>query len=96
MVAYIIQRIFFMFITLIMVSVVTFAVIELPPGDFLDAYVSNLRASGDSLDEAEIASLRERFGWVCPSTNAITSGLVTSCCMAISAIPSAGTNRFPI
>ncbi len=62
MVAYIIQRIFFMFITLIMVSVVTFAVIELPPGDFLDAYVSNLRASGDSLDEAEIASLRERFG----------------------------------
>ncbi|MEZ4728801.1 MAG: ABC transporter permease [Caldilineaceae bacterium] len=62
MVHYIIQRLLFMVVTLFMVSIVTFAVIELPPGDFLDAYVSNLRASGDSLDDAEIASLRQRFG----------------------------------
>lgn len=62
MVQYIIQRLLFMVVTLFMVSIVTFAVIELPPGDFLDAYVSNLRASGDSLDDAEIASLRQRFG----------------------------------
>ncbi|MCB0064193.1 MAG: ABC transporter permease [Caldilineaceae bacterium] len=62
MVAYIIQRLVYMVITLAMVSVVTFAVIELPPGDFLDAYVANLRASGDSLDESEIESLRQRFG----------------------------------
>ncbi|MCB0110403.1 MAG: ABC transporter permease [Caldilineaceae bacterium] len=62
MVSYIIQRLLYMVVTLAMVSVVTFAVIELPPGDFLDAYVANLRASGDSLDEAEIASLRQRFG----------------------------------
>lgn len=62
MISYIIQRLFYMLITLAMVSVVTFAVIELPPGDFLDAYVSNLRASGDTLDDAEIESLRARFG----------------------------------
>ncbi|HRW10323.1 MAG TPA: ABC transporter permease [Caldilineaceae bacterium] len=62
MVSYIIQRLLYMVITLAMVSVVTFAVIELPPGDFLDAYVANLRASGDSLDESEIESLRQRFG----------------------------------
>ncbi|MEZ4863012.1 MAG: ABC transporter permease [Caldilineaceae bacterium] len=62
MVSYIIQRLLFMVVTLFMVSIVTFIVIELPPGDFLDAYVSNLRASGDSLDDSEIASLRERFG----------------------------------
>lgn len=62
MVSFIIQRLVYMVITLAMVSVVTFAVIELPPGDFLDAYVANLRASGDSLDEAEIESLRQRFG----------------------------------
>lgn len=62
MVSYIVQRLIYMVITLAMVSVVTFAVIELPPGDFLDAYVANLRASGDSLDESEIESLRQRFG----------------------------------
>jgi peptide/nickel transport system permease protein len=62
MVSYIIQRFMFMIVTLAMVSVVTFVVIELPPGDFLDAYVASLRASGDSLDEAEIESLRQRFG----------------------------------
>lgn len=62
MAAYIAQRILYMFVTLFMVSLVTFVVIELPPGDFLDAYVATLRASGDSLDDAEIASLRDRFG----------------------------------
>ncbi len=62
MIPYILQRFVLMFVTLFFVTLVTFAVIELPPGDFLDTYVSSLRASGDSLDDAEIASLRQRFG----------------------------------
>ena len=62
MIPYILQRFVLMFVTLFFVRLVTFAVIELPPGDFLDTYVSSLRASGDSLDDAEIASLRQRFG----------------------------------
>lgn len=62
MIQYILQRLIFMIFTLIAVSIVTFIVIELPPGDFLDAYVASLAASGDMLDASEIASLKARFG----------------------------------
>jgi len=44
------------------VSMVTFFVIELPPGDFLTSYVAQLRASGDYLDQVQIDKLRERYG----------------------------------
>ncbi|RIK43668.1 MAG: ABC transporter permease [Chloroflexi bacterium] len=59
---YILHRLFLMVITLFAVSVVTFLVIELPPGDYLSAYAASLAASGDALDDAERESLRQRFG----------------------------------
>lgn len=51
-----------MIITLFAVSIVSFVIIELPPGDYLDAYAATLAASGDSVDEADLASLKRRFG----------------------------------
>lgn len=62
MVQYIIHRFFLMIITLFAVSIVSFVIIELPPGDYLDAYAATLAASGDSVDEAQLASLKRRFG----------------------------------
>lgn len=62
MVQYIIHRFFLMIITLFAVSIVSFVIIELPPGDYLDAYAATLAASGDSVDEADLASLKRRFG----------------------------------
>jgi peptide/nickel transport system permease protein len=48
--------------TLFAVSMISFAIIQLPPGDFLTTYASQLRSQGDVVDEAEIAALRERYG----------------------------------
>ena len=62
MISYIIRRILIMIPTLFAVSMISFAIIQLPPGDFLTTYASQLRSQGDVVDEAEIAALRERYG----------------------------------
>jgi peptide/nickel transport system permease protein len=41
---------------------ISFIIIQLPPGDYLTSYAATLRATGDAVDEAELASLRERYG----------------------------------
>jgi peptide/nickel transport system permease protein len=48
--------------TLIVVSMITFFLIQLPPGDFLTTYIANLAQSGETVDEAEIAALQHRYG----------------------------------
>jgi peptide/nickel transport system permease protein len=48
--------------TLIAISMISFIIIQLPPGDFLTTYVSQLSASGETVDQAELESLKKRFG----------------------------------
>jgi peptide/nickel transport system permease protein len=43
--------------------VLVFLIIELPPGDYFESYVSELRALGEDADLAEIEMLRERYGF---------------------------------
>ncbi len=62
MVAYIIRRIFIMIPTLVAISIISFIIIQLPPGDFLTTYIANRAAMGEPADEAEIEALRLRFG----------------------------------
>ena len=62
MAVYIIKRVLFMLPTLFVVSVLSFMIIQLPPGDFLTSYVAQLRAEGDTVDLAQIEGLRERYG----------------------------------
>jgi len=62
MVQYILRRIAIMIPTLLVISVVTFVIIQLPPGDFLTSYVAQLRMTGDRVDEEEIMALRQRYG----------------------------------
>ena len=62
MFAYIIRRVLLMIPTLAAVSVLSFVIIQLPPGDFLTSYVSQLRQQGENVDESELISLRERYG----------------------------------
>ncbi|HLV34754.1 MAG TPA: ABC transporter permease [Spirillospora sp.] len=59
---YIIRRVLHAVPTLFAISVFAFIVIQLPPGDFLTTYVANLSASGQVVDEAEVAALREQYG----------------------------------
>ena len=58
MLKYILWRIAIMVPTLILISILVFTIIELPPGDFFESYVSELRAMGEASDMAEIDALR--------------------------------------
>jgi peptide/nickel transport system permease protein len=49
--------------TLFALSLVTFIIVDLPPGDYVTTYVSELRARGDQVDQTLIDSLRERYGF---------------------------------
>ncbi len=62
MLSYSIRRVFYMFITLFLISIIAFTVIQLPPGSYLDTYLIELRQGGTQVDEALVASLVQRFG----------------------------------
>lgn len=62
MLSYLIRRFVYMFIILWVLSVVSFTIIQLPPGDFLSSYVIRLARSGQAVDRAQLASLRKRYG----------------------------------
>jgi peptide/nickel transport system permease protein len=62
MTSFILRRILIMIPTLFAITVIAFIIIELPPGDFMDSYISTLLEQGAAVDEAEVAALRARFG----------------------------------
>ena len=62
MLSYIIYRLFQLVPLLVLVSVLTFAIIELPPGDYLSTYVIRLEQSGTRISQEEIDRLNREFG----------------------------------
>jgi peptide/nickel transport system permease protein len=62
MLIYLIRRMGIMVPTLIAISIVSFIIIQLPPGDFMTIYVMQLRQQGDVVDEMEMQRLRDRYG----------------------------------
>jgi peptide/nickel transport system permease protein len=62
MIGYVIRRILYMIPTLLAISIISFAIIELPPGDYLSAYLANLASSGTQATQDQIASLRQLYG----------------------------------
>ena len=59
---YVLRRILLMIPTLVAISIVTFIIIQLPPGDFLSSQIEELRAQGEGLQGEKIAYLRELYG----------------------------------
>ena len=53
MVTYILQRLGLALVTIWAISVVSFVIIQLPPGDFVDTYITNLASSGSAVGAAE-------------------------------------------
>ncbi len=49
--------------TLVIASMLIFAIIELPPGDYFESYVAELQASGETVDQAKIEFLRQEYGF---------------------------------
>lgn len=62
MLRFFIHRILHVIPTLIIVSVISFFIIQLPPGDFLTTQVASLEAQGESIDPAQLDALRLRYG----------------------------------
>jgi peptide/nickel transport system permease protein len=60
--AYILRRLLLMIPTLIAISVVSFIIIQLPPGDFLDSMLAEMEAQGGKMDEQQVAAIRARYG----------------------------------
>ena len=61
MARYFIRRLGYMLVVLWLISVVSFVIIQLPPGDFITSYALRLTESGDEASLAVLEQLRERY-----------------------------------
>ena len=62
MLAYLLRRLLLALVTIWAITVVTFVIIQLPPGDFVDAYVAQSAAMGSAITMEEAAALRQAYG----------------------------------
>src|SRR5574338_930006 len=61
MLNYLIRRLAYAIIMVILVSFVSFVIIKLPPSDFLTQKLEQLRARGDRSAEGQIETYRKRY-----------------------------------
>jgi len=59
---YVIHRILVMIPTLLVISIVTFAIIQLPPGDYLSNQIDELMAQGEAAAVEKAKFMRAQFG----------------------------------
>jgi len=62
MVRYILQRLLWIPLLLVLFSIMVFALVQAPPGDYLTTYIATLSASGSSMDQAQVDALEKQFG----------------------------------
>ncbi len=67
MLLYIIRRVIMLVPILFLISIVSFIIIELPPGDWVSTQIANLRASGLELQDGEAERLPAMFGFDQPA-----------------------------
>lgn len=63
MLRYILWRIVAMVPTLLVISALVFLIIELPPADYFESYVAELRAQGEGVDMNQVEALRAEYGF---------------------------------
>jgi peptide/nickel transport system permease protein len=62
MLAFIVRRLLYMVVTMFIISIVSFILIEAPPGSALTAEIDRLRALGNNVSQDQITALEERYG----------------------------------
>jgi len=62
MLKFIAKRILMAIVTIIIISILTFIIIQLPPGDYVSTYVATMSASGNAVSEEAAIALREQWG----------------------------------
>ncbi len=59
---YLVRRLLVMVPTLVAISIITFIIIQLPPGDYLSTLIAEMESQGENVDLAKIAALRAQYG----------------------------------
>ena len=62
MLAYIMRRLMLAVMTVWAISVLSFLIIHLPPGDYVTSYIASMSASGSAVSADEAQALREQLG----------------------------------
>lgn len=62
MLSFIMGRLLRMIPQLFLISILAFVIIQLPPGDFLSEQINRLRATGATVDEAQVQMLTNLYG----------------------------------
>ncbi len=62
MLGYVLRRVLLMVPTMLAISAIVFVIIQLPPGDYLESHIAELRSQGESVDLEKIEFLRSRYG----------------------------------
>jgi peptide/nickel transport system permease protein len=62
MLEFIARRLILLVPTVILISIISFVIIQLPPGDFLTSYIITLESQGQLVDEGLVASLKAQYG----------------------------------
>lgn len=62
MLQYILRRLVYTIPTLILISIVSFVLIQLPPGDFLESYAATLSAQGEGINSEQLIALKAAYG----------------------------------
>ncbi len=62
MLRFIVQRLLLLPVLLILFSIVVFALVQAPPGDYLTSYIATLASSGSSLDATQVEALKHQWG----------------------------------
>ncbi len=62
MLSFILRRTLILVPLLFIVSIISFVIIQLPPGSYIDSYIQTLQASGFEVEEQEIIRLTRQYG----------------------------------
>ena len=62
MAQFIARRVLLMIPTVFVISLLTFAIIQLPPGDYLTTLMAGMASQGETANQAAIDALREQYG----------------------------------
>src|SRR6185503_12765448 len=62
MLSYLARRIALGIMTIWAVSMISFVIIQLPPGDFVSSYIAKLELQGTTVSQAEAALMRSQYG----------------------------------
>ncbi len=67
MLDYILRRLIFMLVSLWVISIAAFTIIQLPPGDYVTSYIMQLEVQGVQVTLEEAESLRKQYGLDMPA-----------------------------